>query len=197
MHYKDYGYRSAAVLLAIWLAFSLVFVKEASGNTDRGTTTNSLVFRIGDVPAVPKPINGPTQADFEKAKIAFEKQQKEKKPVPKKKLTVAKRTQSDITFKTGYYQCVVYARKVTGDERVKGLARTIKPNSQIPAVGSVVVTKESLPGKNTGHVAVVIEVTDTHIVLEEANYYRGGKTNVSVGRKLALNSTLIVGYLIK
>lgn len=196
MH-KDYGYRSAILILVTWLIFGTLFVKEASGNTDRGNPSNVLVFRVGDIPAVPKPINGPTQKDFEKAKIAFEQREKEKAALPKKKLTKKQQNNSSITFKSGVYQCVVYARKITGNPEVKGTAKNIVPNTQVPAVGAVVLTKESLPGTYTGHAAVVVAVTGDSIVLEEANYFRGGKTNVSVGRTLPLDSPLIRGYLVQ
>lgn len=87
-------------------------------------------------------------------------------------------------------QCVPYARQVTGLSQVRGIARNVRTNSTTPQVGGVVKTKES----SSGHVAVITAIDSEYLTLSEANYKRGKVTH---GRKLAINSKKIVGYINK
>ena len=65
-------------------------------------------------------------------------------------------------------------------------------NSTTPQVGSVVITNESYPGSNTGHVAMVNDVSDGYITLTESNYV--GPELVSNSRKIPINDPKIQGY---
>lgn len=82
---------------------------------------------------------------------------------------------------------------VTGNPLVKGTAKTVPTNSEVPMIGAIVKTNES----KYGHVAVVEDIKDGYIILSEANvpYSKSGGPVVT-GRKIAINSKKIVGYLI-
>jgi len=64
-----------------------------------------------------------------------------------------------------YEQCTIYARRVTGNSRIKGYAGNIAPNSQEPRIGSGVLEK--------GHVSVLVALEGNLLVVHEANYLRG------------------------
>lgn len=84
--------------------------------------------------------------------------------------------------------CVSYARYIRGvDVGSIGVARNHPVNAQVPTVGAYVVTYESW----AGHLGVVTGVTDTHIIISEANYVR---CTVTKGRMLPIDSPLIKGY---
>ena len=90
--------------------------------------------------------------------------------------------------------CVAFAKSVRPDLNLKtrdGWARTIKTNTQVPAIGSIVLTRESW----TGHVAYVVDIDYQRgeLILAEQNYKRGYYT---VGRRLPLTSRKIVGYVV-
>jgi len=100
-----------------------------------------------------------------------------KKPIP-----TAPRTQN-----VSYCSCVLFARARSGINVGRiGLAKNHPINSREPKPGSIVVTKES----SAGHVAYVTAVTDTEIVIEEANYHRCQKGT----RTLSKTSSVIRGY---
>lgn len=90
-------------------------------------------------------------------------------------------------------QCVVYARQTTGIDTIKGLARNVPTNSKVPQVGGAVKTAES----RAGHIAVVIGIEGSDLILAEANYYNTKNGNITSGRRLPMNSPLIRGYIIK
>lgn len=87
-------------------------------------------------------------------------------------------------------QCVPYARQITGNSQIRGLARNVATNSTTPQVGGVVKTKES----KSGHVAVITAIEGDYLILSEANYK---KNVVTHGRKLSIHSKKIVGYINK
>ena len=83
--------------------------------------------------------------------------------------------------------CVKFARKFSGVP-VYGKAWEIVPNTHIPIVGSVVLTRE---GPFNGHAAVVLAVENNQIVLGESNYV---DCEITYGRKLDISSQTIRGY---
>lgn len=91
--------------------------------------------------------------------------------------------------------CVPYARERTGIQ-IFGAAKTFISQatingykvSDVPVVGSIVVTNESY----AGHVAVVEEVYDTQIVVSEQNYE--GLYKITT-RTIDKSNDLIVGYI--
>jgi hypothetical protein len=84
-------------------------------------------------------------------------------------------------------QCVIWARE-NSNVWVSGWARTNLPNSNEPKIGGVVVTKESV----IGHVAVIVGIDESSIVIHEANYIHGAITE----RRLNKYDPRIVGYII-
>lgn len=89
-----------------------------------------------------------------------------------------------------YSSCVAYVKAVTGFSQVIGYAKNWPINSTTPQVGSVVVTTESRPGTNTGHVAIITKIEDGLLYLKEANYI----PNQLSTRTLNINSPVIKGY---
>lgn len=86
-------------------------------------------------------------------------------------------------------QCVDFVQYVKGEnDGFIGNARDIKPNSDVPLIGQVVLTSES----EWGHVALIDDIQDGDLILIESNYNGDGK--VTKGRRLAINSPLIRGY---
>lgn len=89
-------------------------------------------------------------------------------------------------------QCVTFIQTLFKsyytDPDFRGLARNIKPNSDVPEVGSAVLTMES----KKGHVALIVAIEGNDLILAESNYSRDEV--VSVGRKLSIESKYIVGY---
>lgn len=69
-----------------------------------------------------------------------------------------------------------------------GNARDIKPNSQEPNIGNLVLTNES----HLGHVAVITDIRDNQLILSESNLNWDGL--VTHGRELSATSTVIRGY---
>jgi hypothetical protein len=72
-------------------------------------------------------------------------------------------------------QCVVFARRITGNAKIHGYAGNIPPETQTPSVGAVAL--------ESGHVSVVVAVADSFIIVHEANYIRSKITE----RKVPLN----------
>lgn len=85
-------------------------------------------------------------------------------------------------------QCLPFARNYLHitQKAFSGYAGRVKPNSQIPAVGSVVLTST--------HAAVITAMTDTELVLIESNWHLDGR--VTVGRKQSIDDSSIRGYFI-
>ncbi len=86
--------------------------------------------------------------------------------------------------------CVEYVIAVTGIHVGSiGFARNWPRNSAEPAVGGVVITRES----KAGHVARIIGIEGDDLILDEANYDTCHKTT---GRHLNRHSPLIAGYYV-
>lgn len=86
-----------------------------------------------------------------------------------------------------YCSCVTFAKALVGFSTPIGYARYWPRNSQIPQVGSVVITSEG----PFGHVAVVESIEGNQLILTEANYAKCRKTS---GRRLSIDSPYILGY---
>jgi surface antigen len=84
-------------------------------------------------------------------------------------------------------QCVQYAQKRGLGVSGYGNARNYPTNSSSARIGGVVKTSES----SAGHLAVVVDKTDSTITIEEANYRRGHITR----RTLSINDPRIMGYI--
>lgn len=84
--------------------------------------------------------------------------------------------------------CVMYAKYVLGHSGALGVAKDIKPNTQTPVVGGIVLTSEG----QFGHVAVILEVSDTSLLVTEANYI---PDTIST-RSIQLDDPSIRGYLV-
>ena len=78
-------------------------------------------------------------------------------------------------------QCILYVRRITGNEKIHGYAGNLQPEGQEPKVGSVALERS--------HVSVVVAVLDNKVILHDANYIRGKITQ----RKVSKNS--IRGYI--
>ena len=86
------------------------------------------------------------------------------------------------------YSCISYAKAVLGHSQGEfwGNAKDIKPTSDSPSIGAVVLLKE---GKS-GHAGVVINFTEEEITITESNYIPGKVTQ----RTLKRNYPPIQGY---
>lgn len=89
---------------------------------------------------------------------------------------------------SGYCSCVQYVKAKLGISGSLGNAWNIVPNSQVPTIGSIVLTYEG-----RGHAALVVGITDKYIIIDESNYVRCTQT---LGRQIPIDSPLIRGYLI-
>ena len=87
-------------------------------------------------------------------------------------------------------QCVTWVKAQLGMTQSIGNARNWKPNTQIPTIGSVVITKESA----AGHVGLVTDIQDEYLIISEKNFT---PCTVTHGRKLSVNDPVIIGYYIK
>lgn len=82
--------------------------------------------------------------------------------------------------------CVTYAKEVLGrSKEVWGNAWEIKPTTQVPFVGAVIITTEG-----RGHVGVVVSVDTTSVTFTESNY----KPCAISQRTLLLEDPRIRGY---
>lgn len=83
-------------------------------------------------------------------------------------------------------ECVVFARNFLKIDNLAfgGYAGRIKPNSQIPEIGSVVLTRT--------HAAVIIDMTEDEIILAESNYHWDHK--ITSGRRMKIDDPQIRGY---
>lgn len=151
--------------------------------TEKTFTSNYLTYGYIQDDTVYKLRNG-------EADIAFsdlQRQETERSNALKQRVN----EQSRVTLEKSYCSCVLHAKALTGFSISIGLAKRWPRNSEIPSIGAVVITKESPSGTNTGHVAQIIDIQDGYLILDEANYQRCQRT---VGRKLPINSPLILGY---
>lgn len=83
--------------------------------------------------------------------------------------------------------CVNTAKSLTGYAEPVGMARNWPINSLVPVIGGVVVTNES----SVGHTAYISDIVSGELILAEGNYQ---KCKFTFGRKLAINSSLILGF---
>ena len=82
--------------------------------------------------------------------------------------------------------CVILARYYTGRKDFSGWAGLIKPKTQIPYVGGIMITSEG-----NGHVAVITEVRESELEVIESNYITCQISRRTVDRK----STFIIVYI--
>ena len=61
-------------------------------------------------------------------------------------------------------ECVIYARRITGNNKIHGYAGNLQPEGQEPKVGSVALER--------GHVSVVVAILDDEIIINDANYIK-------------------------
>lgn len=90
-----------------------------------------------------------------------------------------------------YCSCVTTAKALSGiNVGSIGAARNHPVNSKEPSIGAIVKTTESSWGANTGHLGVVMAMSDTTITVKDGNYWGCALTR----RTLSRDSRLIVGY---
>lgn len=90
----------------------------------------------------------------------------------------------------GDCQCVVWAKAQVGFTKSIGNARNWPDLTKIPAVGSVVITRES----PLGHAGIVTGIENGDLIISEKNFV---PCTVTHGRRLPVDSPLIIGYWIK
>ena len=83
--------------------------------------------------------------------------------------------------------CVIFARWYLNREEIRGIAGAIKPSSQEPKIGSVVLLREG----ELGHTAVVIGIEGDTLYLLEANYTPCKLTT----RQMKIGDSKIKGYI--
>ena len=150
-------------------------------------------------PTPPEPIKivlGDSNAIIEeKKRIAALPKPKPKPAIKKVVATTKPNTNSaDFSINEGMItkgagpQCVIYVKSKTGYSEPVGAARNWPIKKGLgPVVGAVVVTAES----SLGHVAIVADIKDGYLILDESNYKTG---RITYGRKLPIGSPLIKGY---
>lgn len=84
-------------------------------------------------------------------------------------------------------QCVPYVKAQLGITESIGNAKDWKPNTQIPTIGAVVITRES----SLGHVGLVTDIQNGYLIISEKNYT---PCTVTHGRWLSVNSPAVIGY---
>lgn len=100
--------------------------------------------------------------------------------IPPRKLNL------DIPYsRETFCSCVLYAKAVLGVTGTWGNAKDIQPTTQIPKVGSVIITTEG-----GGHVGVVTAVASASVEIADANFY----SCASSSRTLPLDYPLTRGY---
>ena len=96
--------------------------------------------------------------------------------------------EQELPPKWTWDSCVEFAKWFTGHQGEEwGFAGDIEANSRLPVVGGLFLTYE---GPFKGHAGVITGITETHILVIEANYISG---EVST-RSLSVDSSLIRGY---
>lgn len=86
-------------------------------------------------------------------------------------------------------QCVPYIKALLGITESIGAAKNWEPNTQIPTIGAVVITVES----SLGHVGLVTDIQDGYLIISEKNFT---PCTVTHGRRLSVNSPVVIGYWI-
>lgn len=121
----------------------------------------------------PKPVDFIEQTDFQQAWDKYELQQQAKK----------------LKGQWGG-QCVIFVRNFLNTTKavVPSVAKKTQTDSQSPQIGDIIKTNESV----YGHVAIVIDYTDTTVTILESNVPMGSER---IGtRTLPLTSPKILGY---
>lgn len=68
-------------------------------------------------------------------------------------------------------QCVIFARRITGNAKIHGYAGNLQPETNIPSVGAVALAR------NYGHVAVITSILpDGRLEVEDSNWVKGAIT---------------------
>lgn len=88
---------------------------------------------------------------------------------------------------SAYCSCVIFAKQYLGIKNESwGVAINIKPTTDKPYAGGIVITKES----KLGHVAVIKEVVGNELHVIEANYKHCQKSE----RTISMDDPDIIGY---
>lgn len=66
-----------------------------------------------------------------------------------------------------YEQCVIYAKRITGNSKIRGYAGDLQPEGQEPKVGAAALDARY------GHVEVVVAVEGDYLILHGANLITG------------------------
>lgn len=106
------------------------------------------------------------------AKIAAEKEaERMKHTAAEKSLAVGRSEQKQAEYVriigTSREQCVIYAKRITGNPKIRGYAGDLQPDGQEPRVGAGALER------NYGHVSVVIAIEGDYLILHDANYSTG------------------------
>lgn len=109
------------------------------------------------------------------AKLAAEKEaERIKHLAAQKKLLESQREQKQAEYVRvigkSYEQCVIYAKRITKNAKVRGYAGDLQPEGQEPKVGAIALEK------NYGHVSVVIAIEGDYLILHDANWVTGAIT---------------------
>ena len=91
--------------------------------------------------------------------------------VPKK--TPYRPLQGSVTIVgVSYEQCVVYARRITGNQKIRGWAGALRAEGSTAQVGAIAL--------ESGHVSIVKEVNGNTVLVEESNFRSGYITQRSI-----------------
>lgn len=115
----------------------------------------------------PKPQKGPTKAKATPQKPA--KTIKHTATPKKPEISQPEQRQKESLRIIGKSneQCVIYARRITGNQKIRGYAGNLKPEGHEPRIGAGALDKRY------GHVAVVIAIDGEWLIIHDANYKPG------------------------
>jgi hypothetical protein len=143
------------------------------------TDSPSLELNLAvEIPQLTKIVVGKSIADEKaenEAKILAEKETQRIKYLASQKKTV--KSQSDA--KSGVYvkiigesneQCVVYAHRISGNNKIRGYAGNLVAEGLVPKVGALALEKDH------GHVSIVVSIDGDFLILHDANWVRGSIT---------------------
>lgn len=93
-------------------------------------------------------------------------------------------------------QCVRWVKHLLGyPDELNGiaLAKKLVPNVILPERGTIVITKESRPGTNTGHWELILEVDwdQKRLLITDSNYTEWEKVDV---RWIDMDNLAIIGF---
>lgn len=128
------------------------------------------------------PFFGITIAQAEQAPQGFELRYVQETPVDAQAPKVIHRIECS---------CIQWALDYLGRESQQwGIPNRIRDLSSEPRIGGLVVTTESRPGTNTGHIAVIEGIIGETLFLKEANYVPCKVTT----RTLNIHDPIIRGF---